>query len=233
MTGLVYTVTVGLHPTGSCSTQNFALTEDTPVTTNYVLIDYESVQTKSLEQLTHEHFEVIVFVGKSQAKVPVELAQSVQPFGARAQYLKISGHGPNALDFHIAYYIGHLAAAEPSAKFHIVSKDKGFEPLIQHLRLNNISARRITTIGNILGKPSKSKLSQERIAVILTKLQRLKAAKPRTIKTLSSTIAFWFQNHLPAQEISSLIQSLVSRGYVQIAGAKITYRLPANSQRKS
>jgi hypothetical protein len=202
--------------------------------TNYVLIDYESVQTKSLEQLTHEHFEVIVFVGKSQVKVPVELAQSVQRFGSRAQYLKISGHGPNALDFHIAYYIGHLAAAEPSAYFHIISKDQGYDPLIKHLKSQKIIARRVNTIGNILsGKPSNSKSPPERIAVILAKLQRLKAAKPRTIKTLSSTIAFWFQNHLSAQEIAALIQSLVSRGYVQVVGAKITYTLPANSLRKS
>jgi len=38
--------------------------------TNYVLIDFESVQTTSLELLTKEHFKVIVFVGANQGKLP-------------------------------------------------------------------------------------------------------------------------------------------------------------------
>ena len=71
--------------------------------TNYVLIDFESVQTKSLELLTHDHFKVIVFVGANQGKLPFELAVSLHQLGSRAEYIKISGHGLNALDFHIAY----------------------------------------------------------------------------------------------------------------------------------
>ena len=82
--------------------------------TNYVLIDFESVQTRSLRLLTQEHFKVIVFVGANQGKLPFEVAESLQQLGSRAEYIKISGRGPNALDFHIAYYIGRLAAEEPS-----------------------------------------------------------------------------------------------------------------------
>lgn len=64
--------------------------------TNYVLIDFESVQTRSLELLTQEHFKVIVFVGANQRKLPFEVAESLQQFGSRAEYIKISGRGPNA-----------------------------------------------------------------------------------------------------------------------------------------
>src|SRR6185503_11601280 len=102
--------------------------------TNYVLIDFENVQPSSLEQLDHDHFKVFVFVGAHQGKVPFELAASLQQLGDRAQYIKISGNGPNALDFHIAYYIGRLAATDPAAYFHIISKDEGFDLLIQHLK---------------------------------------------------------------------------------------------------
>ena len=37
------------------------------------------------------------------------------------------------LDFHIAYYLGDLAVKEPDADFYILSKDTGFDPLIEHL----------------------------------------------------------------------------------------------------
>ena len=198
--------------------------------TNYVLIDFESVQTTSLEQLIHDHFKVIVFVGASQAKLPFELAMSLQRLGSRASYIKISGHGMNALDFHIAYYIGRLAAEEPSAYFHIISKDKGFDPLIQHLRLKKILVGRVKTVADIpVVKASNSKSTQEPIAIILARLQQLKASRPRTVKTLSSTIASLFQNQLSEEEVALFVQSLAKKGYLEVAGAKVTYALPSDS----
>ena len=141
------------------------------VRTNYILIDFESVQTGSLEQLTDERFKVKVFVGASQAKLPFEVADSLQQLGSRAEYIKISGHGPNALDFHIAYYIGRLAVEEPSAYFHIISKDTGYDPLVQHLRSKKILASRAETIADIPAlRALNCKSPQERISAILTKL---------------------------------------------------------------
>jgi hypothetical protein len=200
------------------------------VRTNYVLIDFESVQTKSLEHLIHDHFKVLVFVGASQAKLPFEVAVSLQRLGTRAQYIKISGHGLNALDFHIAYYIGQLAAEEPSAYFHIISKDKGFDPLIQHLRSKKILAGRVKTVADIPAvKMSHCKSPQERIGMILARLQQQKAAKPRTVKALSSTIASLFQNHLSDEEVASLVQNLANEGYLEVAGAKVTYTLSGDA----
>jgi hypothetical protein len=183
------------------------------VRTNYVLIDFESVQTRSLELLTHDHFKVIVFVGANQGKLPFEVAESLQQLGSRAEYIKISGRGPNALDFHIAYYIGRLAAEEPSAYFHIISNAE--------------------TVADIpVVKSSTCKSPQERITIILAKLRQLKAAKPRTIKTLSSTIGSLFQNQLSEAEVELLVQSLAKQRYLEVAGSKVTYALPSDSLTK-
>lgn len=176
---------------------------------------------------------MIVFVGANQAKLPFEVAESLQQLGSRAEYIKISGRGPNALDFHIAYYIGRLAAEEPSAYFHIISKDTGFDSLIQHLRSKKIFAGRVETVADIpVVRSSNSKSPQERIALILAKLQQLKAAKPRTIKTLSSTIGSLFQNQLSEAEVELLVQSLAKQRYLEVTGAKIRYALPSDSLRK-
>ena len=88
--------------------------------TNYVLIDYENVQPEAMAVLEKEHFKVIVFVGANQTKVTFEVASVLQRLGDKAEYVKITGNGSNALDFHIAFYIGQLAAQEPEAYFHIV-----------------------------------------------------------------------------------------------------------------
>jgi hypothetical protein len=65
------------------------------------------------------------------------------------EYVQISGSGPNALDFHIAFYIGQFAAQDPTACFHIVSNDTGFDPLIEHLKSRKISAARTPSIDSI------------------------------------------------------------------------------------
>jgi hypothetical protein len=102
--------------------------------TNVILIDFENVQPKDLAQLRGRPFKTKVFCGANQTKVPFDLAAELQPLGPDAEYIKIQGTGPNALDFHIAYYIGRLSTEIPGATFHIVSKDKGFDPLIKHLK---------------------------------------------------------------------------------------------------
>jgi len=102
--------------------------------TNYILIDFENVQPKNMEVLSQHSFKIIIFVGENQTKLPYDLVAGIQKIGSDAMYIKIAGNGKNVLDFHIAYYIGKLAAEEPGAYFHIISKDTGFDPLIKHLR---------------------------------------------------------------------------------------------------
>jgi len=197
--------------------------------TNYVLIDYENVQPSSLSCLDAEHFRVIVFVGASQNKLTFETASAVQRLGSRAEYIKISGNGSNALDFHVAYHIGRLAAHDPTAFFHIISKDTGFDPLILHLKERKVFAARTKDVAEIpLLKPTSAKITPEKIDVVLTKLLQQGSSKPRTVKTLSSTINSLFQKQLTEEELAALLKSLQAKGLVSINETKVTYSLPAS-----
>ncbi len=123
--------------------------------TSFVLVDFENVQPKNMGLLKGGPFKIKVFVGASQAKVSLEMAQTLQTFGDDAQYIQIAGNGSNALDFHIAYYIGRLAAEHPGAAFHIISKDTGFDPLIKHLKTQDIQCKRSASIADVVpGKPA-------------------------------------------------------------------------------
>ena len=195
--------------------------------TNYVLIDYENVQPSALSVLEKEHFKVVVFVGANQAKVAFDVAAQLQRLGPSASYVKISGNGPNALDFHIAYYIGHLAAAEPDAYFHIISKDTGFDPLISHLKSKKIFACRSKDIGDMpIVKVANSKTQPEKLAVIVTNLKQRGASKPRTVKTLSSTISSLFQKALAEDELAAILKHMEQQGFVTVTGTKVGYSLP-------
>jgi PIN domain len=196
------------------------------VRTNHVLIDFESVQPDSLAALEQEHFMVHVFVGANQAKLPFGVAAAIQRMGLRANYVKISGNGPNALDFHIAFYMGQLAAGDSSAYFHIISKDAGFDPLIQHLKGRNILANRVQTVGDIpLVKVATSKSPKDRLTTVVEGLRQMKASKPRTLKTLRSTIASLFLNQLSDSEIDSLVEALSARKIAVLAANKVSYSL--------
>lgn len=112
----------------------------------FILIDFESVQPDDISSLDLNAFKIVVFVGANQHRISFDFASTMQPFGQSARYIKISGNGKNALDFHIAYYIGELSASDPGAEFYIISRDNGFNPLINHLSERGITVMRCETL---------------------------------------------------------------------------------------
>ena len=118
--------------------------------TNYVLIDFENVQPKNLELLEGHPFQVFVFVGANQTKVPMNVVKAMQALGENGKYIEISGSGRNALDFHITYYLGQLVTEDPKGHFHLISRDKGFDPLIRHLKDRKIRVQREKDLAGLL-----------------------------------------------------------------------------------
>lgn len=195
--------------------------------TNYVLIDYENVQPETLAALEKEHFKVFVFVGATQRKISYGVADSLQRLGGKGGYVQISGNGPNALDFHIAYYIGLLAAGDRDGFFHIISKDAGFDPLIAHLKEKKIYACRSRDVGDIpIVKAANSKSPTEKVEYIVTNLRQRGTARPRTVKTLTSTISSLFQKAMPDDELAALLKLLQKRGYIAVNETRVSYSLP-------
>ena len=195
--------------------------------TNYVLIDFENVQPRNLELLTKHPFKVFVFVGANQTKVSFDLADSMQLLGNNAQYIKICGNGQNALDFHVAYYIGELAAKDPDAYFHIISKDKGFDPLIKHLSSRNIRVQREKDLAEIplLRVPNTSS-SDEKIAAIVKNLGGRGQSRPRKVKTLENTINSLFTKKLGKAELASIVKELQKRKLIIVNKGNVSYKLP-------
>lgn len=69
-------------------------------------------------------------------------------------------------------------------------------------------------------------MTQEaKIECIVARLQQMKAARPRTIKTLGSTIDALFQKQLAAKEIDALVKALEKHELISIEDKKVSYRL--------
>jgi len=115
----------------------------------YVFIDYENIQPDNLDTLQGQDCLIKVFLSGNRARLPLEMVRALQVFGPAVEYVQMLGTGPNALDFHIAYYLGRLSIAHPKARFFVVSKDAGFDPLIQHINLHGVRCRRVTSMAQI------------------------------------------------------------------------------------
>lgn len=194
---------------------------------NYVLIDFENVQPKNLELLAEHPLKVYVFVGETQSRIPFDLADSMQLLGSNARYVKITGTGQNALDFHIAYYIGLLAAKEPDASFYIISKDKGFDPLVRHLTGKKVTIQRHKDLGEMpFLQLSGTTSIDERVAAIVKNLGGRGQSRPRKVKTLQNTINTLFAKKLEQKELKALVNELQKRKLIVVNQSNVSYKLP-------
>ncbi|MES2439616.1 MAG: PIN domain-containing protein [Verrucomicrobiota bacterium] len=184
------------------------------------MVDYENLQPVNLHLLKNDSVKIIVFLGVSQ-KAPAtwEKAEGIE-------CIRISGNGKNALDFHIAYHIGIISTANPQARFQIVSKDKGYDPLICHIRERggNVSRTKKLSVPT-RGKVVPQDLLDRQLASVLRNLQKNGANRPKTFKKLISTIDSWFQQRMGQAEAYDLVGKLQKMGCLLISNNRITYVL--------
>ncbi|WP_416190989.1 PIN domain-containing protein [Neisseria sp. CCUG12390] len=101
----------------------------------HILIDFENVQPEA-EQLNglDESCHIWLFLGKLQQKtLSVELCEVLCRFGKNVHFVRVAKTGKNALDFYLAYYLGKITEQDNEALICILSRDGGFDVLVEHL----------------------------------------------------------------------------------------------------
>lgn len=212
---------------------------------HYILIDFENVQVKSLALLQGAQFRVRVFLGPKNTRLPTELVLAMKSLGDYADYIVLDAGGHNALDFHITYYLGKLAAADPAGCFHIISKDTGFDSLITHINKTGIDCNRSISIDALpfivtnsavgvaantspapKAKAVGKKKAQELVELVLANLAKRKSAMPRTEKTLRSTIRTLAGAQYSDKEMDAVFTRMLKKKFIVVDGSRISYNLP-------
>jgi hypothetical protein len=123
--------------------------------TLYVLVDFENVQP-DLSQLAQTPYKVKIFFGAKQqeGRVPMKLLLATKALGDAWEPVLVSRSGRNAVDMHIAYWIGRLLKEEPDARIHIISGDTDFDPLIESLRKENFEVHRTKSLAELVTRPA-------------------------------------------------------------------------------
>jgi hypothetical protein len=185
-----------------------------------LFVDLENVKKVDLS-LVPGDARVMIFYGLTQKKLPEELVIQAQPLGPRLQWIKIAGQGPNALDFHIAFYLGQELTKSPTSECAILSGDTGFDPLTRHLQELGRTCRRVTSL--------KGAFSVCRVATAdhftrLLALLREDKARPTKLKSLTGKLKSWFP-HLTEVERLTLIQRLFDESHVGESEKLLAYDL--------
>lgn len=115
-----------------------------------LLVDYENVHKIDLS-LLDESYSAIIFVGAKQNPPKAAVRSSTAYRFQRVDFQKIEGSGKNALDFHIAYHLGRVVETSPETECIVLSKDKGFDPLLAHINKAGFTCSRADRLEDLVG----------------------------------------------------------------------------------
>ncbi|GAB6194299.1 PIN domain-containing protein [Desulfocastanea catecholica] len=186
-----------------------------------LLVDFENVQQIDLSQV-EKNSTVKIFVGSSQKSIPIDLVTSAQKLGSRIEWERVDGNGSNALDFHIACHLGRVLEKSPQIHCTVLSKDKGFDPLLRHLNRAGLKCKRINSLIELDPKSTpKEDPNYNRAFEILGKIEKKK--RPRKLTTLTVYISSIFQKKISASDIDRIIDLLFARKMISETKDTISY----------
>jgi hypothetical protein len=232
-----------------------AIAVDPPAPLNHVFVDFENVQEIDLAVIGNKAVSFTLLVGPRQTKLDVGLVEKLFEHAASVQLVRLASSGRNALDFILTYYVGRAVAFDPTGRFHIISKDTGFDRLIEHLLSKRIDARRHNSFATIFpaapappialamgsartarvvaAKPkprlkprTPSSVLNEQTVRVLEHLGKPSATHPRNKKKLVSYLVAYFGHKITEAEALKLIDHLCLAGHIAI-GEKdaVSYQL--------
>lgn len=124
------------------------------------------------------------------------------------EWIQINGSGKNALDFHITFMLGRLTERDPTAVFHIISKDTGFDPLVSYLKSQKLLCKRSDDLSLITSLIWDEKLSLEDTCnIIIQKLILNDKSRPGSETTLKNYI----KAHLGLKEALPIIDEVYQK----------------------
>jgi hypothetical protein len=190
-----------------------------------LLVDFENVHQVDLSRLD-DNFKIIIFVGANQKSVPIELVTNAQKLGTRVEWQKVDGVGSNALDFFIACQLGRVSEKSPQINCIVLSKDKGFDPLLKHLNKNGLKCKRINSLLELESRAATKTATEEdpnykRVVELLARIE--KRSRPRKLNTLSQHISSMFQKKIAQKDIDPIIDLLFANTLISESNNIISY----------
>jgi hypothetical protein len=216
--GWALQMTLDLAETGGAD----AVQRQNSISVIFLLIDFENVSDVPLASLAAE-YRVFIFVGRSQNSIPFNLTRDAQQLGTRLEWIKIEGDGRNNLDFHLAYYLGVLTTEHKDAEFLILSRDKGFDPVIRHVVGRGSRRTRIETLSQMATVivPKTDDPYFEKAFKVVAGID--KKSRPRKRKTLLAHLASISHKKRTDVEVQRIVDVFFAKNLISESDNALTY----------
>ncbi len=196
---------------------------------NHVFVDFENVHQVDLAVIGSKAVCFMLLLGARQTKLDAALVEKLMESAASVQLVRLTSSGRNALDFALAYYVGRAVIADPTGYFHIISKDTGYDPLIEHLRNRQIHVRRhddFTTL-TFSGPPKPPSAPPEDLFTrVVDHLRKNTTNRPKRKKTLVSHLLAFGGKTATEADVMKLIESLRKAGHLSLGDKDaVTYQV--------
>ena len=157
----------------------------------YILIDFENVKPTAvdLKLIRGAGYRVHIFHGPHQNKFDADIVKALQPLGTQVEFIQCERGGKNALDFHIAFYLGRLveesktATSKDKPGIVVVSKDGGFDVLLEHVETLGYAAIRVETVRQALAPEKKKDAGAAKEPAVKTTHALTKSPEVKTEET--------------------------------------------------
>jgi hypothetical protein len=194
--------------------------------THFVFVDFENVHTVDLALIASQPVHVTLLIGEKQKRLDLALVRQIHRHAAQVELVEVGATGRNALDLVLACHLGKAVVQHPGGLFHIVSKDKDFNPLVGHLRAEDINVARHDVFTSLpFLTPPKTTAADDRLTKLIDGLQGQQRSRPQRRKTLLSHIQAFYNNRLAPPEAEAVVDDLQQRGILSIdEKGKVSYR---------
>lgn len=109
---------------------------------NHVFVDLENVKTIDSSVIGNKNLRLYLFLGPQNKKLDVAVVECLLQHSQTVHMIRSPKAGKNALDFVLSYHLGQVVLTDPKGYFHIVSKDTGFDALVELLKSRNTKVKR-------------------------------------------------------------------------------------------
>jgi hypothetical protein len=196
---------------------------------HHVFVDFENVPSVELTLIDGKPVHVTLLIGEKQKRLDLALVRAIHRHATQVTLIEVGASGRNALDLVLACHLGQAATHHPQANFHIISKDKDFDPLVAHLKNAGVRVARHGAFDALpfFGRPRKivpRPAEEERLAKLIDRLETKTRARPAKRTRLLSHINGFYGNALSEAELEGIAANLVDRGIIAIdPEGRVTY----------
>lgn len=194
-----------------------------------ILVDFENIQKLEFEYIDTTNTDILIFVGRSQTKIPFQLVEKAQTLGDHLKWLKIAGDGKNNLDFHLAFELGRLCEEKKKeVELVVLSKDSGYDSLIKYINEMGIHTKRIANAAELADSKKNLPTSDFTCNIVanLTKIDNQK--RPRTRATLKKHIESLLRDKANSGEIDMIIEEMFIKGLLVLNNNRLKYNLESD-----